>query len=135
MKALTAAEMREVDRLTTERCGIPSLQLMEEAGKHIFNVVRMKLHSNANIYGTANKRAAFLCGKGNNGGDGLVAARYLKEDSLFGVLKPIIFLFGSAGDLHGDAADNLSRWLKASGEITEIKDSAALDAAWPKIAS
>ena len=69
MKALTAAEMREVDRLTTERYGIPSLQLMEEAGKHISNVVRL------NLYGNSNKRVVFLCGKGNNGGDGLVAAR------------------------------------------------------------
>jgi hydroxyethylthiazole kinase-like uncharacterized protein yjeF len=129
MKALTAAEMREVDRLTTERCGIPSLQLMEEAGKHISNVVRLKL------YGNANKRAAFLCGKGNNGGDGLVAARLLREDKLGGDFDPIIFLFGSPDELRGDAAENLSRWLKCSGEIIEVKDSVSLDAAWPKIAS
>jgi ADP-dependent NAD(P)H-hydrate dehydratase / NAD(P)H-hydrate epimerase len=129
MKALTAAEMREVDRLTTERHGIPSLQLMEEAGKHISNVVRLKL------YGNANKRAAFLCGKGNNGGDGLVAARLLKEDKLGADFEPLVFLFGSPNELRGDAAENLSRWLKGSGKITEVKDSASLEAAWPKIAS
>jgi len=129
MKALTAAEMREVDRLTTERYGIPSLQLMEEAGKHISNVVRLKL------YGNANKRAAFLCGKGNNGGDGLVAARLLKEDKLGVDFEPLVFLFGSPNELRGDAAENLSRWLKGSGKITEVKDSASLEAAWPKIAS
>jgi ADP-dependent NAD(P)H-hydrate dehydratase / NAD(P)H-hydrate epimerase len=129
MKALTAAEMREVDHLTTERYGIPSLQLMEEAGKHISNVVRLKL------YGNANKRVAFLCGKGNNGGDGLVAARHLREDKLGVDFEPIVFLFGSPGDLRGDAAENLSRWLKCSGRITEIKDSVSLEAAWPKIAS
>ncbi len=129
MKALTAAEMREVDRLTTERYGIPSLQLMEEAGKHISNVVRL------NLYGNSNKRVVFLCGKGNNGGDGLVAARLLKEDKLGVDLEPLVFLFGSPNELRGDAAENLSRWLKCSGEITEVKDSACLEAAWPKIAS
>lgn len=129
MKALTAAEMREVDRLTTERCGIPSLQLMEEAGKHVANVVRLKL------YGSANRRAAILCGKGNNGGDGLVAARFLKEEKLAVNFEPIVFLFGSPGELRGDAAENLSRWLKASGEIIEVKDSTSLEAAWPKIES
>jgi ADP-dependent NAD(P)H-hydrate dehydratase / NAD(P)H-hydrate epimerase len=132
MKALTAAEMREVDRLTTERHGISSLQLMEAAGTHISNIVRVKLFANA---GGGNQRTAFLCGKGNNGGDGLVAARRRKEDSLGINSKPIVFLFGSPDKLHGDAAENLSRWLKCSGEIIEVKDSASLDAAWPKIAS
>src|SRR5260370_19497212 len=129
MKAVTAAEMREVDRLTTERDGIPSLQLMEEAGKHIANVVRLKLDGNAN------KRVAFLCGKGNNGGDGLVAARLLKEDKLGVDLEPLVFLFGSPNELRGDAAENLSRWLKCSGKITEVKDGASLEVAWPNIAS
>jgi len=129
MKALTAVEMREVDRLTIERHGIPGLQLMEEAGKHISSAVRLRL------YGNSNKRAAFLCGKGNNGGDGLVAARHVKEEK-FGVnFEPIVFLFGSPDELRGDAAENLSRWLKCAAEITEIKDSASLEAAWPKIAS
>jgi len=129
MKALTAGKMREVDRLTTERYGVPSLQLMEEAGKHIANVARLKL------YGNTNKRAAFLCGKGNNGGDGFVAARFLKEDKLGVDFEPIVFLFGSSNELRGDAAENLSRWLKCSGKITEVRDSASLEAAWPKIAS
>jgi ADP-dependent NAD(P)H-hydrate dehydratase / NAD(P)H-hydrate epimerase len=131
MKALTAADMREVDRLTTERYAIPSLQLMEAAGMHISNIVRLKLYGNA---GNGNRRTAFLCGKGNNGGDGLVAARRLKEDKLGG-FKPSVFLFGSPDEMRGDAAENLSRWLKCSGEITEVKDSQSLEAAWPKIAS
>jgi hydroxyethylthiazole kinase-like uncharacterized protein yjeF len=132
MKALTASEMREVDRLTTERHGIPSLQLMEEAGKHISNVVRLKLHGNA---GGTNQRAAFLCGKGNNGGDGFVAARHLKEDKLGANFEPLVFLFGSPDELRGDAGENFSRWLKCSGEVIEVKDSASLEAAWPRIAS
>jgi hydroxyethylthiazole kinase-like uncharacterized protein yjeF len=129
MKALTAAEIREVDRLTTERLGISSLELMEAAGKHISRVVSLKL------YGAANKCAAFLCGKGNNGGDGLVAARQLREDNLGVNFEPIVFLFGSPEESRGDAAENLSRCRKIGVEITEVKDSVSLEAAWPKIAS
>jgi len=129
MKALTASEMREVDRLTTERHGIPSLQLMENAGKHIANAVRQRFDGNTN------KRIAILCGKGNNGGDGLVAARHLKEDKLGVDFAPTVFLFGAPDELRGDAAENLSRLLKCSGEIIQVKDSASLEAACPKIAS
>jgi len=104
MKALTAAEMREVDRLTTERCGIPSLQLMDNAGKSVFDFLR-------SAYGdVATSHAAVLCGKGNNGGDGFVVARLLQETGL----KPSVYLFAEAGTLRGDAAENFSR-LKNSG--------------------
>src|SRR5260370_8026469 len=75
MKALTAAEMREVDRLTTERFGVPGLRLMEAAGKHV---------ADAAVRGFAPdlpRRVAVLCGKGNNGGDGFVAARYLQNQN------------------------------------------------------
>ena len=83
MKALTAAEMREVDRLTTERYGIPSLQLMENAGTQSFDFLR------AHYDDIAASRAAILCGKGNNGGDGFVVARLLQEKGL----KPSVYLF------------------------------------------
>ena len=73
MKALTAAEMREVDRLTTERYGIPSLQLMENAGRKVADAIWRV------VAGRDDVRVFVLCGKGNNGGDGFVAARYLKE--------------------------------------------------------
>jgi NAD(P)H-hydrate epimerase len=131
MKALTAAEMREVDRLTTERWGISGLQLMEAAGRHVGEIVRAGLAPEM----FANRRPVILCGKGNNGGDGLVAARLLKEGKLAIGFDPIVFLFGSRDELRGDVAEEFSRWLNASGEITEAKDSAALDAAWPQIAS
>src|SRR5207245_7690963 len=85
--------------------------------------------------GNATRSVALLCGKGNSGGDGLVAARLLKEDKLGADFEPLVFLFGSSNELRGDAAENLSRWLKCSGKITEVRDSASLEAAWPKIAS
>ena len=66
MKALTAAEMREVDRLTTERFGIPGLELMESAGKSVAEVFLEKYKErNGKLPG----RVSVLCGKGNNGGD------------------------------------------------------------------
>jgi hydroxyethylthiazole kinase-like uncharacterized protein yjeF len=124
MKALTAAEMREVDRLTTERLGIPSLQLMESAGRHVADTVRARLGM------FRQRRVAVLCGKGNNGGDGFVTARLLKEARI----EPLVFLFGARDGVRGDASVNLDLWLKSPGEITEITDSTSLEAVWSKIA-
>jgi hydroxyethylthiazole kinase-like uncharacterized protein yjeF len=125
MKALTAAEMREVDRLTTERLGISQLQLMENAGKQVADAIRQR-------YGLLRMpHVAVLCGKGNNGGDGFVVARFLKE--LRGV-NACVFLFARRDELRGDAAASFARWTEASGEIIEIIDEAALEKAWPRIA-
>lgn len=124
MKALTAAEMREVDRLTSERHGIPSLQLMEAAGKHIADEVKRR------SVGVRPRRITILCGKGNNGGDGLVAARLLKESRL----DPFVCLFAKREELRGDAAVNLEQWLKLTSEIIEITDPSALERVWSKIA-
>ncbi len=124
MKALTAAEMREVDRLTTERCGIPSLQLMETAGKHVADAILREFSPGLL------QRVTVLCGKGNNGGDGLVAARLLKEAGL----DPRVCLFANREDLHGDAAANLERWLKLTKEILEITDASAWERVWPEVA-
>ncbi len=71
MKIVTSAEMREIDRLTTEKHHIPSPTLMENAGAA---VARFMLRQ----YPDA-KRVLVVCGKGNNGGDGFVAARKLQE--------------------------------------------------------
>ena len=69
MKITTAAEMREIDRVTSERFGVPSLTLMENAGSAIADFI-LQNHTHAN-------RVTVLCGKGNNGGDGFVVARKL----------------------------------------------------------
>lgn len=110
MKALTADEMREVDRLTTERYGIPSLQLMENAGTRFFEFVRDSYGDNA-----AN-HAAILCGKGNNGGDGFVVARLLQDAGL----KPGVYVFGDHKALRGDAAENFARLQQSGAKIQEI---------------
>lgn len=112
MKALTAAEMREVDRLTTERYGIPSLQLMENAGTSFFEFLRTY------YFDAAASRAAILCGKGNNGGDGFVVARLLQEKGL----KPQVYLFADGKTVRGDAAENLARLKNSGAKIQEITD-------------
>lgn len=127
MKALTAAEMREVDRLTTERCGIPSLQLMENAGKAAARAVWFR------IVGRGKPRVCVLCGKGNNGGDGFVVARQLREFNPISKVMARVFLFGSREDVGGDAAANLARWLEVGGELETVTNEADWVRVWPEI--
>jgi len=70
MNILTAEEMREVDRLTMER-GIPGIVLMENAGHRVVEVLAERFAP------LSEQRIVIVCGKGNNGGDGLVIARQL----------------------------------------------------------
>jgi NAD(P)H-hydrate epimerase len=125
MRVLTAAEMREVDRLTTERHAIPSLQLMESAGRHVAESCRRSIAATQRHF----RKIAVLCGKGNNGGDGLVVARHLQGAN--GVAK--VYLFAQPEELRGDAATNLRRWCEAD-HVTPIPDEPAWKTAWPDIA-
>jgi hydroxyethylthiazole kinase-like uncharacterized protein yjeF len=70
MKLLTAAQMRALDQHCIEILGIPSLELMERAGEAV-------ARTSADLLPHADAVCVILCGKGNNGGDGLVAARLL----------------------------------------------------------
>jgi len=114
MKALTAAEMGEVDRLTTAKFGVPSQQLMEAAGK---SVVDVSLKQYGHKSGKPPGRVCVLCGKGNNGGDGFVAARYLKEEAE----QVEVYLFGAAKELKGDAARNYRRWKEEGGKVHTVE--------------
>jgi hydroxyethylthiazole kinase-like uncharacterized protein yjeF len=123
MKALTAAEMREVDRLTTERFGVPSHRLMEAAGKSVVEVFLEQYgYRNADPPG----RVAVLCGKGNNGGDGFVVARYLKEE----VEQVNVYLFANPEELRGDAAKNFQRWQEQGGGVMVVQSVADWEKAW-----
>jgi len=128
MKALTAAEMREVDRLTTERFGISGTQLMENAGKSLAEFV---LHEISLRFQSPVLSVVLLCGKGNNGGDGFVAARYLRQE----IRHTSVLLVGPPAELRGDAATNLQRWRESGAETLVIDDEAALQSAWPRIAT
>jgi ADP-dependent NAD(P)H-hydrate dehydratase / NAD(P)H-hydrate epimerase len=119
MKVLTAAQMREADRLTTERYGIPSLQLMENAGTAIAEVLREKFPD------LATRRIVVLCGKGNNGGDGLVVARVLQG---FGA-APQVLLFANPAAVQGDAAENLKKWQRGMGEFRVVTSEAEWESA------
>lgn len=111
MKILTAAEMREVDHLSTERHGVPSLTLMENAGKSVAQFIQSRFPD------FARRQIIVLCGKGNNGGDGFVVARHLLKMGA----KPRVFVFAEPRDLKGDAAANFRRWKKASRELRVIR--------------
>jgi hydroxyethylthiazole kinase-like uncharacterized protein yjeF len=92
MKIVTAAEMREIDRITSERFNVPSLTLMENAGSAVANYVLS--------YHDEEQEITVVCGKGNNGGDGFVAARLLHEKG-----KTVrVVLLADPADLKGDAA-------------------------------
>ena len=73
MRILNAAQMREADRRTIEDIGIPSLVLMENAGRQVVAAMESLFED------LAERRVAVVCGKGNNGGDGFVVARTLHQ--------------------------------------------------------
>ncbi len=89
MRILTAEQMREVDRLTTELFGISQEQLMENAARRVLETLAQRFGS------LRGRSISLVCGKGNNGGDGLALARMLAEAGA----RPRVFLFASAADL------------------------------------
>ena len=91
MHVLSAAEMQACDRITTERYGIPSLNLMRAAAAAVAAVARQQF--------PRARRVTVLCGRGNNGGDGMMAARLLADAGL----DVTTLLIGVAGIPQGDA--------------------------------
>jgi len=106
MKVTTAAEMREIDRATTDRFGVPSLTLMENAGSAVAQFI---LHN----YSTAN-RVVVICGRGNNGGDGFVVARKLHRAGR--VVE--VLLLAPRIELRGDALAMFERLPLRPIEVT-----------------
>ena len=102
---LTARQMREVDRYTIEEIGLPAVVLMENAGAAVADVVRDR-------YPRA-RRVVVLCGKGNNGGDGCVAARRLLGR------ETLVVLAGVRGDMKGDARIHLDAFERSGGAVVE----------------
>jgi len=100
MKIVSAAEMREIDRVTSERFAVPSLTLMENAGSAVARFV-------LSDYPQA-ERIGILCGKGNNGGDGFVVVRKLAEAGR----AVRVLLLSDPEHLRGDAAAMFQRMLR-----------------------
>jgi NAD(P)H-hydrate epimerase len=103
----TPAQVREMDRRTIDG-GTASLDLMERAAAHLARTV---LRAAGRSYGL---RVALLCGKGNNGGDGIAAARYLAHAGAW----PVVGLTGAPDQLSADAAVQLARWRALGGRIS-----------------
>src|SRR5260221_4199246 len=97
MRVLNAAQMREADRRTIDEIGIPSLVLMENAGRQV--VAAMEA-----IYtDLLERQVAVLCGRGNNGGDGFVLARPLVQRGV----DVLVVVLGPGSDVAGAARANL----------------------------
>ncbi|MFH1655238.1 MAG: NAD(P)H-hydrate epimerase [Candidatus Omnitrophota bacterium] len=115
MKTVTAKQIQGLDRIAIRDYGIESLFLMENAGKAVAEEV-MRILKNSK-----NKKIAIFCGKGNNGGDGFVAARYLINKG-FQVKN---FLVGQVKEITSDAHTNLDLLLKMEQKIIQIPDAGA----------
>lgn len=115
MRVLDTAQMREADRRTIEEIGIPSIVLMENAGRRTVDVM-------ASAFGDlADSRVAILCGRGSNGGDGFVVARVLSQRGT----DVQVFLLGAAADVRGDARTNLDVLGRLGVEVVEVPDAGA----------
>jgi hydroxyethylthiazole kinase-like uncharacterized protein yjeF len=102
MHVLSAAEMQACDRATTERFGIPSLELMRAAASAVAAFAQQQF--------PRARRATVLCGRGNNGGDGMMTARLLADAGL----DVTTLLLGAPNKLTGDAA---KAWLELTSPM------------------
>jgi NAD(P)H-hydrate epimerase len=110
--------MRDIDRLTSERYGIPSATLMENAAAAVVRCVSTLLHGDV-----TDKSIVVFCGKGNNGGDGAAAARLLATSGA----RVDVILIGRVDETKGDARENFDRLRAWNDEraLQEVKTSAA----------
>src|SRR5262249_51745622 len=116
MRVLTAAQMRDADRRTIEEIGLPSLVLMENAGRQ--TVAAME----AMYADLADRQVAVLCGRGNNGGGGFGVAPAMAAQRGVGVS---VFLIGRVADVRGDARINLEILGRLGHTVVEVADSQA----------
>src|SRR5688572_826711 len=115
MRVLNSAQMREADRRTIEEIGIPSLVLMENAGRQVVAAIEA-MHGDL-----LESQVAVLCGRGNNGGDGFVVARTLMQRGV----SVSVFLLGRVAEVRGDARTNLEILGRLGLTVVEIADSQA----------
>jgi ADP-dependent NAD(P)H-hydrate dehydratase / NAD(P)H-hydrate epimerase len=119
MILLNAAESRELDRLSQEKYGIASYSLMRRAGEVVADLLLRRWPS---VIGAP---VLVVAGKGNNGGDGLVAARKLIQAGA----RAQVILLTRAADLKGDAARAHGDCVAAGGRVIEITSADAIGAA------
>lgn len=112
MELLTAEQMRNVDKRAIEGMGVPGLELMENAGYSAAEIIDSLFNEDEAT------SVVIVCGKGNNGGDGFVVARYLEEWGY----SVRCFLTAEPEDLKGDAATNYNRAIASGIQVTTIED-------------
>ncbi|MEM8803193.1 MAG: NAD(P)H-hydrate epimerase, partial [Pseudomonadota bacterium] len=112
MELLTAAQMRAIEQAAIDSGEVTGLELMERAGR---GVVEAIFEEWPELRATSH-RAVVLCGPGNNGGDGFVVARLLKEWGW----EVEVFLYGDPDKLPPDARVNYERW-GALGKVNEFE--------------
>lgn len=112
MRVLNAVQMKEADRQTIQEVGIPSLVLMENAGRQV--VAAME----AAYPDLPDSQVAVLCGRGNNGGDGFVVARTLLQRHV----DVSVFIVGTVAEVRGDARTNLDILGRLGLTVVEIAD-------------
>ena len=106
---LSCEQIRALDQAAIERVGMPGLILMENAARNVAEIVFAGLRQ------PPTERVVVLCGPGNNGGDGLVAARHLRN----GGVDVTVVLSGAGSAMRGDAATNLEIWRRMNGLTIE----------------
>ncbi|QTA37707.1 NAD(P)H-hydrate dehydratase [Thermosipho ferrireducens] len=112
MRVVTASEMKKLDEKTIKNIGIPSLVLMERAGISVVEALWRELGN------LSNQSFLIICGKGNNGGDGLVIARELLNFTE--AVK--VLLFDSSEKLSDDNRKNLELFKNVGGEVMYIQN-------------
>jgi NAD(P)H-hydrate epimerase len=113
MKVANAEEMQELDRKAIETYRIPGMILMENAGKGAAEVI-------SNTFPDIHKKKiAIIAGKGNNGGDGLVIARYLLNQGV----SVRVYLLTDPKGLRGDAETNFNIFQRMKGEVISVPSS------------
>jgi ADP-dependent NAD(P)H-hydrate dehydratase / NAD(P)H-hydrate epimerase len=110
MRVLNTEQMREADRRTIEDIGLPSIVLMENAGRQTVAAMEAAFET------LATSRVAVLCGRGNNGGDGFVVARTLTQRGV----EALVFLLGSVSEVQGDARVNLEVLGRVGMTVIEV---------------
>jgi hydroxyethylthiazole kinase-like uncharacterized protein yjeF len=110
MRVLNTQQMREADRRTIDEIGIPSIVLMENAGRQAVAAMEAAFED------LPGSRVGVLCGRGNNGGDGFVIARTLVQRGI----DTAVFLLGSVAEARGDARTNLETLGRIGLTVVEI---------------
>ena len=110
MRVLNTQQMREADRQTIADVGIPSIVLMENAGRQAVAAMEAAFDD------LASSRVGVLCGRGSNGGDGFVVARTLAQRGI----EAVVYLLGSVGDVRGDARTNLEILGRVGVTVVEV---------------